>query len=87
MEVKKMTLKEATQYVLDKLSQDTVSKVLGVTRNQVYKYSTGATKSCNNRVVDAFYDNFGILIDMYNTEEEYLRFRKLREEHNDNSDD
>ena len=77
--VKEMELKDAIQYLTSKLTKETVAKILGITKNQVYKYETGFTKSCGDDVVDALYDNFGILVKVYKDEEEYLKFREIRE--------
>ena len=78
-EVRIMPLRDAINYVTDKLSQDTTAKLLGITKNQVYKYQSGFTKTCSDKVVDAMYDNFNILINVYNDEDEYLKFRAIRE--------
>ena len=81
MEKKTMRLKDASNYVISRLTQNQAAKVLGITPNQVYKYATGYTKTCSDKVIDAFYDKFDIYIEgQYNSEEEYLKFRKLREE-------
>lgn len=80
-----MSLKEATNLVLERLTQVQLGNILGVTPSQVYKYSVGDTKSPKDSVVDAFYDNCWsgedpILLDFYDSEEEYLKYRKLRVE-------
>jgi len=80
-----MSLKEAVNYSLEHLTQTNVAKLLGVTVNQVYKYSTGDTKSCRDNVVDAIFDNLDvdgepILLDYFKDEEQYLKFRSIREQ-------
>lgn len=78
-----MPLKEATNLVLEKLTHAQLGKLLGVSASQVYKYSVGDTKSPKESIIDAFYDNCwageeAILVDFYDSEKEYLHYRKLR---------
>lgn len=79
-----MKLQAAVQDCMEHLSQKELATLLGVTPNQVYKYSIGITKSPGDKVINAFYDNIKIdgepvLLDFYSSEEEYLRVRKLKE--------
>ena len=79
-----MKLQEAINDCMEHLSQKELATLLGVTPNQVYKYSIGITKSPGDKVINAFYDNIkiggeSVLLDFYPNEEEYLRIRKLKE--------
>ena len=79
-----MKLQEAVNFISEKLNGPQMAKLLGVSENQIYKYKTGYTKTCSDRVVDAIYDNFKInkepiLLDIWNDEEEYLEMRELKE--------
>ena len=80
---KVMGLKESINYFQEYLTNKQISNLLGVTLDQVYKYGTGHTKTCSDKVVDAFYDNFvvqgeKVLIDFFPSEEEYLNLRDMR---------
>lgn len=79
-----MSLKEAVNYATSKLTMPQVARVLGVSSNQIYKYTTGYTTTCRDEVIDKIYDNFKIsgepiLVNVFNDEEEYLQLRKVRE--------
>ena len=79
-----MTLNEAINYALTIVDNKTLARLLNKSPNQVYRYSTNYTKTCSDEVVDKIYDNFKIngepvLIDLYNSEEEYLQGRAIRE--------
>ena len=74
-----MGLKDAINYMLETVTQKALSDFLGVTINQVYKYSNGDTKSCRDDVVDRLYDNCDILLDYYTDEKQYLMSRKVRD--------
>ena len=78
-----LSLKDATNLVLEKLTHKQLADLLGVSPSQVYKYAVGETTSPKETVVDAFYDNCWagdeqILLDFYKDEKDYLRYRKMR---------
>ena len=81
---KMVSLQIAVEHLAEKLTMSQIAKVLGTTVNQVYKYKTGYTKTCSDKVIDAMYDTMmmgdePILIDVFNNEAEYLHFRQIRE--------
>lgn len=76
-------LTDAVNHFRQYMTANQLSKILGVTPDQVYKYGTGTTSTCNDSVVDAFYDNLTIngkpvLINYYESEEQYLMLRKAK---------
>ena len=78
-----MELRDAVNYFRQYMTAKQLARVLGVTVDQIYKYSTGATTTCNDSVVDAFYDNLKIdgkpvLINYYESEEQYLMLREAK---------
>ena len=78
-----IALREAINHFRQYMSNVQLAKVLGVTPDRVYKYSTGATATCNDKVVDSFYDNLTIdgepvLIDYFESVEQYKMLRKAR---------
>ena len=80
---KLMTIRGAVNHFQEKLGNKQISRVLDVSADQVYKYGSGYTKTCSDKVVDAFYDNFRIdgepvLLDYFSSESEYLELRELR---------
>jgi predicted transcriptional regulator len=87
----KMSLQDAINYVAEKMTPTQISRVLGVSVNQIHKYLSGFTKSCSDKVADKIYDNFRvgkepILLDFWNDEEEYLHYRRLREQTGEGND-
>jgi hypothetical protein len=74
----RMSLSEATRKCLQHLTYSQLGLLLGVTADQVYKYSTGYTKSASDKVIDSFYDKFNILLDVYSSESSYLEYRELK---------
>ena len=83
--VKKIGLKDAITHFQKFMNNVQLGKVLGVSADQVYKYSTGYTATCGDSVVDAFYDKLEIdgekvLINYFESEEQYLMIRKARTE-------
>jgi len=79
-----MSLQNTIEYLSEKLTMNQIASLLGVTSNMVYKYKTGYTKTCSDKIIDTIYDNFRIgdepiLVDVFNSEQEYLNFRQLRE--------
>jgi transcriptional regulator with XRE-family HTH domain len=83
--VRVMGLREAVQHFQTYLTIKAIASKLGVSKGQVMKYASGATKSCNDAVVDKFYDHFTIdglkvLLDYYPSEEVYLETRKVRDD-------
>lgn len=77
--MKVMSLKEAVQSFQGVLTNVQLGKILGVSTDQVYKYASGHTATCKDSVVDRFYDDLEILIDYYESEEQYLKLRRLRD--------
>ena len=80
MAKQKMSLSEAIAHFQKCMSNVQIGRALGVTPDQVYKYSTGYTATCGDSVVDAFYDKLDVLIDYYTDEETYLKIREVRDE-------
>jgi len=84
-------LKEAVNYFQDYMSNPQLAKVLGVSTDQVYKYASGHTATCSDKVVNAFYDNLEIngepvLIDYFQSEGQYLMLRKAKERADDKTE-
>lgn len=84
-----MSLPDAVNYALEKLTHKQLAGLLNVTPAQVYKYAVGETKSPRDEIIDAFYDNIAIggepiLLDFFADENEYLQFRKIRQKSNVN---
>lgn len=78
-----ISLKDAVNHFLQHLTHQQLGNVIGVSKDQVYKYSTGYTKTCSDKVVNSFYDNCEIegekvLIDFFKDEAEYLSLRQLK---------
>lgn len=84
--VKTMSLVEAIHYQQNFLSNVQIGNILGVTADQIYKYASKHTLTCGDDVVDAFYDNFDILLDYYESEAHYTKLRRLRNATKETSD-
>ena len=66
------------------ITYNRIAKLLDVTPHQVYLYANGTTKNPKDSVVDKIYELFRIdgepvVLDLFGSEEEYLRHRKIRE--------